>query len=146
VVTPAALTVRPLLRAALRWGPPLAWMALIFVLSAQSQLPSAPSPWLDTLAKKAAHATEYAVLALLLLRALDPQRIGRGRPFLAAAAALLAVLYALSDELHQALVPGRHPAATDVLIDAAGAALAVILVPRLLGQRLCGSGDTTHRD
>ncbi len=52
------------------WGPALIWMALIFYLSAQSQLPTAPESWLDTLLKKSAHFLVYAVLARLYLRAL----------------------------------------------------------------------------
>ncbi len=40
----------------------------------------------------------------------------------------LVIVYALSDELHQAFVPGRHPDFRDILTDAAGAALALFLV------------------
>jgi VanZ family protein len=40
----------------------------------------------------------------------------------------IAVLYAVTDELHQAFVPGRHPSALDVLLfDATGAALGIWL-------------------
>ncbi len=110
-----------------RWGPPLLWMAVIFALSSRSQLPSAPQPLLDLLLKKAAHVAEYGVLALLWLRALSPAgwRSARGP---ALAAFVIATLYAVSDELHQALVPGRHPQPVDVLIDAAGAAAALLAI------------------
>jgi VanZ family protein len=102
-----------------RWAALLLWMALIFAFSAQSQLPSLPQQ--DTLFKKAAHFCVYAALALLAQRALYR------RSWALAGALLLAVLYAASDEWHQSFVPGRHPAATDVLIDTAGAASALLL-------------------
>ena len=34
------------------WLPPILWMVLIFVVSAQPTLPSPPDPWLDLLLKK----------------------------------------------------------------------------------------------
>lgn len=49
-----------------RWGPPLLVMASIFYVSHQPDLPHAPDPWLDVLLKKLGHATEFAVLFLLL--------------------------------------------------------------------------------
>ena len=58
--------------------------------------------------RKLAHAAEYAVLGALL-------RTRDREPRLAFA---LAVLYAISDELHQLAVPGRRGAPLDVAIDA----------------------------
>jgi len=107
------------------WGlAALAWMGLLFYLSAQPDLPHAPEPWLDTVVKKTGHAVLYGVLAWLYLRALrgDGPLSDRTR-FLAFG---LAVLYAVTDEVHQSFVPGRTPSPWDVLIDGAGAALAVI--------------------
>jgi VanZ family protein len=40
----------------------------------------------------------------------------------------VAVLYAITDELRQGFVAGRHPAVVDVGIDAAGALIAVVVV------------------
>jgi len=108
-----------------RWLPPLAWMGLIFVLSAQPDLPSPPGPWLDTLLKKTGHAVEYAVLAWLYRRAL--------RPYVGASAVLrtisaaLAIAYALSDEYHQTFVPGRTGRLFDLAIDGVGASGAMLL-------------------
>jgi len=104
-----------------RWLPPFAWMALIFVVSAQPTLPRAPQPWVDTLLKKFGHAFSYGLLAWLFLRAL------RGREEAAAwqrlISALLATAYGASDELHQSFVPGRNASMLDVLIDGTGATL-----------------------
>ena len=108
-----------------RWVPPLAWMGAIFALSAQPDLPHAPGPWLDTLIKKMGHAVVYGVLAWLLVRALVGDGVPSDRLRLLCVA--LAVAYGASDELHQACVPGRNPAVTDVLIDGMGAATAMAL-------------------
>lgn len=112
-----------------RWLPVLLWMGLIFTLSAQPDLPGVDEPLLDTLLKKAAHAAGYAVLALLVRRALGWER---GRRL----AWVLALLYAIGDEAHQSLVPGRHAQAMDVLIDALGAALALWFPSRAWVTRL----------
>jgi VanZ family protein len=61
----------------------------------------------------------FAVLAWLLAWAFG----GRRRTLLTSFA--FALLYGVSDELHQAFVPGRHPDPLDLLCDAAGAATAL---------------------
>jgi len=104
-----------------RWLAVAGWMALIFFLSSQPQLPSAPDPWADLLFKKGAHFTVYAVLAVLFRRALPPGR------WIWALSWVLTVLFAASDEWHQSFVPGRHPQLTDVLIDACGAATGLLI-------------------
>lgn len=107
----------------LRWTPALLWMGLIFFLSAQPDLPHAPEPWLDVVLKKAGHALLYGVLARLYLYAL-----GKPRPSLPRVqflALLLAILYGISDEVHQAFVPGRTPSPWDVLIDGIGGGIAL---------------------
>jgi hypothetical protein len=98
-----------------RYGPPLAVMALIFALSATPDLSTGLGLW-DLALRKLAHITIYAVLWLTLARATDWRR-----PL---AATALALLYAATDELHQAYVHGRHGTPVDVGIDAVGLALA----------------------
>ena len=107
------------------WLPPLAWMALIFVLSAQPDLPGAPGPWLDTLLKKTGHALSYGLLAWLYWRALR-QRF-QATATLRVVSAGLAVAYALSDEYHQTFVPGRNGRLSDVVVDGVGASAAMWL-------------------
>jgi VanZ family protein len=102
------------------WGPPLLLMAGIFYLSHQPDLPHAPDPWFDVLLKKLGHATEFAVLFLLLWRALR-----QTRPSTQALnwAMLATAAYAVSDEWHQSFVPGRKAKGYDVLIDVSAALL-----------------------
>lgn len=111
-----------------RWGPPLAWMGLIFFLSSQPDLPSAPEAWLDLLLKKGAHVLAFGLLAWLYLRALRGSAAPSDRARLVSLA--LAVAYAISDEAHQSFVPGRTPRVADVLIDTLGAASALVLERR----------------
>ena len=69
--------------------------------------------------------TEYAVLGLLLLRA-----IGRELPAL-----LLGIGYAITDEMHQQFVRGRHASPVDVLIDTLGVSIGIFVVSRLFQTR-----------
>lgn len=76
--------------------------------------------------RKCAHVTEYAVLALLLWRAVRKPVRHDPRPWLKSQVALvigLTSLYAASDEMHQAFVPNREGRFHDVMIDTVGAAL-----------------------
>ena len=98
-----------------RWLAVVGWMALIFVLSAQPDLPQPASGWLEWLISSGAHAFVFGVLAVLLAWAL-----GQRRKALVVAFGLTLV-YAFSDEFHQAFVPGRQPDLLDIGCDALGA-------------------------
>ena len=111
-----------------RYGPPVALMIVIFALSSVPHLNSGLGTW-DLILRKCAHMTEYALLYLLWRRALP-----KASPWVAVA---IALGYAASDEIHQRFVRDRHGAATDVLIDAAGVAVGV-LVARLFPRRRTG--------
>jgi len=104
-----------------RWLPALAWMGLIFFLSSREQLPTVDQNGpLDWSWRQAGHLLEYALLALLYYGALQGGPAGWGR---LAWAVGLAVVYGLSDELHQHFVPGRSSNWEDVLFNSAGASL-----------------------
>jgi VanZ family protein len=102
------------------WLPVLVWAAVIFAFSSIPSLSSGLGTW-DTILRKGAHLTEYAVLGALLYRAL-------GREPLALAAG---IAYAATDELHQHFVRGRHASPVDVAIDAVGVAVGMLLWLRL---------------
>lgn len=95
------------------------------------------------LSRKLAHFTEYAVLALLLWRAIRntrghtlptmaqakqrlPKRIGHWQWEEAGIALFIVFFYAAADEFHQIFVPNRTPMFSDVCIDTCGGAVALI--------------------
>ena len=131
------------------WLPACLWMGIIFMMSAapgdvsgaqsglivrmifsvhhlffgKTPLAAETLDLLHTLVRKAAHMSEYAVLAPLYLYAL--RRNGARRPM--RTALVLCVLYAATDEIHQAFVPDRGPSPVDVMIDTAGASVGLVL-------------------
>jgi len=120
------------------------WMALIF--SASSDVASYEHtsrlfepllrwllPWLAQARieaihyffRKCGHLAEYGILALLLWQAIRhtvPPRSRRWRWSQAGLVLAIVLLYAASDEIHQAFVPGRTARVSDVLVDTAGGA------------------------
>jgi VanZ family protein len=102
------------------WLPVVVWAAVIFAFSSIPSLSTGLGIW-DTVLRKGAHLTEYAVLGGLLYRAL-------GREPLALA---VGIAYAATDELHQHFVSGRHASPVDVAIDAVGIAAGMLLWLRL---------------
>jgi VanZ family protein len=127
-----AHTARPRRALLVGWAPVVGWAALIFAFSAQSGLTFVPDAGLDFVVRKIGHMAVFGILALLLWRALAGTTAVR-RPW--AWAFALAVLYAATDELHQAFVAGRHPSALDVAIDAAGALIVVVATRLILARR-----------
>jgi VanZ family protein len=99
------------------WAPVVVWAVVIFVFSSIPSLATDLGLW-DTVLRKCAHTAEYAVLAVLLFRAVE-----RDVP-----AFLMGLAYAVTDELHQELVRGRHASPFDVAMDAAGLSLGLLLV------------------
>ena len=98
------------------WLPVLVWAAVIFAFSSIPSLSTGLGTW-DTILRKGAHLTEYAILGALLYRAL-------GREPLALA---VGIAYAATDELHQYFVRGRHASPVDVAIDAVGVAAGMLV-------------------
>jgi VanZ family protein len=103
-----------------RWLPVVVWAGVIFAFSSVPSLSTHLGTW-DLVLRKLAHMTEYAVLALLLLRATRSY----------AWALALAVGYACTDEFHQTFVRGRHGSPIDVAIDGLGALIGLAVWRRL---------------
>ena len=114
-------------RALLFWGAAVAYGAAIFILSSQP-VPLPGEQALFLIGDKALHAAEYAGFAFLLALAISSSPSPRISPRAGAIAFAVAVLYAVSDEFHQTLVPGRDGNAIDLAADAVGAVLGAALV------------------
>jgi VanZ family protein len=117
-------------RALSLWLPVVVWAAVIFTFSSIPSLSTGLGTW-DTILRKAAHMTEYAILGALLLRAL-----GRELPAL-----LVGVAYAVSDEIHQHFVEGRHASAIDVVLDSVGVAVGIYLLRLWQTRPVPGTGQ-----
>jgi VanZ family protein len=129
------------------WLPLLIWLGVIFIGS--TDLMSAPHTsrfivpflrWLSphiswaainrihTAIRKLGHVCEYAILALLLWRALYSGRTLRTKISILFGVVLLAcAVFAASDEFHQSFVTSRTPSGRDVLLDSAGAFLGALI-------------------
>lgn len=110
-----------------RWLPAVLVMALIFAFSSLPGEVMEKAGLSDFLLRKAGHLTVYLLLGASYARALRP---ATRRGWLLAG--LLALLYAVSDEIHQRFIPGRGGSPfLDVGIDTLGAALGLWLHHRL---------------
>lgn len=103
-------------------------MGAIFLLSSQPDLPHLASAPLEAARNALAHLGEYAVLAVLLLRAGEAVP-SHHRSWIFPL--ILTLLYALSDEIHQQFVSGRTASSADLAFDVLGASLGSLLFWRL---------------
>jgi hypothetical protein len=102
------------------------YCALIFFLSAQPALPDrAPSWFRFPGSDKLAHVLLYAGLAALIRVGLVRSDAGVSARIRRLAPLGFAVLYGISDEIHQLFVPNRSFELLDLLADAAGATIVV---------------------
>ena len=76
--------------------------------------------------RKAAHMTEYAIFSIFVMIALIVDGIKGVR--IPVISAVIAIAFAATDEFHQTFVPGRYGCVLDVLIDAAGSIIGLIVV------------------
>jgi VanZ family protein len=129
------------------WLPLLIWLAVIFAGSTTSMSTERTSRYMVPLllwlkpgmspntswiivvvVRKCAHVSEYAVLGVLLWRALWSLPALRRKTLIVFGAVLLGcALFAASDELHQMFVKSRTPAVHDVLLDVAGALFGLLI-------------------
>jgi VanZ family protein len=136
--------MRPFLR---YWLPVLVWMAVIFGASSDPNshersrhlfrpillwlFPHLSDQEFENIhlaLRKCCHLAEYAILGLLVFRALRHSRTSLP-PWSwprVGGALLIVFLYAATDEYHQSFVPGRTALFSDVCIDTGGAAIGLL--------------------
>jgi hypothetical protein len=101
------------------WTPVLLYMAMLFGLSSWSAPPSLPGG-----SDKAAHWLLYSGLSVLVVRALARGEWRAVTAWRAIVAVAICAAYGLSDECHQAFVPGRDAELLDLAADTFGASAA----------------------
>jgi VanZ family protein len=133
--------------AGLYWLPPLLWMAVMFVFSTDTfaaehtgavlwhvlreltpHVTYAQYTLLHFLTRKAAHLTEYAILACLLLRAFRAGAAGAWHWRWATLSFVLVAIHAGLDESHQAYTQYRTGSVSDSVLDMSGGLLALALL------------------
>ena len=105
------------------WGPAVAQMGVIFFLSSLSE-----PPLPEGISDHAGHSLGYAILGVLVLRALAGASWQGVTLLRGAATVAWCTFYGMSDEWHQSFVPGRTPAWDDVAADLRGALLGAAFV------------------
>ncbi|MGH4117740.1 VanZ family protein [Clostridium sp.] len=130
----------------INWILVIGWMVLIFIFSSQPakvsnqnnkfiiylfnslglDLNSILGGLCDFIIRKAAHFIIYFILYILAYRAMNIKGNTDIKSFILPI--LIVFVYACSDELHQAFVPGRGPAFRDVLVDTSGGLAASIIM------------------
>jgi VanZ family protein len=99
-----------------RWRPPLAWAAIILVLTSVP-IPATPVDGIGGI-DKVVHLAMYAVLGALAARSAWLPAHGRRATLLVLVGVLV---FAALDEWHQSFVPGRSADPLDWVADAIGA-------------------------
>lgn len=122
-----------------KWIYLILWLLVIFIFSSQANSGDIThniigevvntnytiTTTLNFLIRKLAHLTEYFILALLTISLL--KEYTKKQKIIIITTIIFCFLYALTDEYHQSLVPGRSALFTDVLIDTTGSLIATIV-------------------
>lgn len=113
--------------------PAILYAMLIFYVSGLRDIspPSLGVGWDD----KLYHFGEYFVFSLLIHIALRYYNRARIRDNIYIIGAIVSVVFAVTDEIHQYFVPGRESSILDLFADSLGAVLAQIVLWRFFKSR-----------
>ena len=129
------------------WLPPLLWMAAMFSFSTDAfsaeqtgsrllwflrlvypDITQHQYEWVHFLTRKAAHFTEYAILAGLWWRAFRANALVKWQWRWAWRAFVIVVVWALLDEWHQSFTASRTASLYDSLLDMSGGLTALLVI------------------
>lgn len=129
------------------WGVVLGWMAVISLMSTEPFSASNTNHYIDpllrfffpslrpadfgfahTVIRKTAHFVEFFILGSVLYWACRRGRWPRWRATWMVQALVVAVLYSLADEFHQAFVPNRTPSLFDSGVDSLGVGVSQMFI------------------
>lgn len=147
------------------WLPVMVWVGVIFLGSTDLMSAEHTSRFLvpfllwlkpdisaETLAsihfivRKCTHVGEYAILALLLLRAATLMTNSkRSIPILYLSVLSVCLIVAATDEFHQTFVASRGPSMRDIMIDSGGAILGLLIGAVLARKRSTKLGQIVRR-
>jgi VanZ family protein len=117
------------------WLPVVLYAGTIVMLSSMSTPQTYFPGWAGEINDKVVHMLEYAILGILCYRAFLHASGPRLADFAAILAIVAAILFGVSDELHQYFVPLREADPWDLVANAAGALVGVTvwqeIFPRL---------------
>ncbi len=80
---------------------------------------------IEHIVRKLAHFSIYAVIGFLLMSLMSTYKIKQKNRI--CISAIIGLLYAISDEIHQAFIPGRGPLVSDVFIDSSGVIMGIFI-------------------
>ena len=112
------------------WLPVILYASLIFYLSSlpkPTRMPTGEVLYISEPESQFLHVLEYFILAFLLFRALK-NTVSIPLSKLALLAVVIAVIYGVSDEIHQSFVPNRSCSPIDLFLDGVGSLIASLLL------------------
>ena len=80
---------------------------------------------IEHIIRKLAHFSLYAVIGFLLMSLMSTYNLKQKNRILVSCS--IGLLYAISDEIHQAFIPGRGPQIADVGIDFSGVVVGILI-------------------
>lgn len=108
------------------WAPVVLVGWVIYFLSSIPSLGTGWGIW-DFILRKGAHITEFFLFTYFLMRAVTQTWENISPTQVMLGCACFAIFYAILDEYHQSFVPGRGPSVQDVMVDAVGVLMVIVL-------------------
>ncbi len=111
------------------WFPVFGWMTVIFLMSSRQRVSVSEEYIVNFFFFKSLHVIEYGFMFYLIFRLINKISTSKNNfEWRYIIAALLTLIYAASDELHQTFVPTRQGSVRDIFIDLIGVTISWIIL------------------